>query len=102
MSAYVKVPLQKVTSANYCYGNVVNKPHPINNFPGISNWMGRVNDLPSTTGNMNACLVTRYDTQQAKPPDNEDLTILQTSSICTYSMEAPRSLEFVLDTTKVE
>ena len=91
------------SSENYCFGNVVNKPHPINNFPSISKLMGLINDLPSTTSNMNACLVTKYETQQAKlslHKDDEDI-ISQTSSICTYSIGAPRSLEFVLDTTKI-
>ena len=61
--------------------------------------MDVVNSHPSTTGDMDSCLVTRYPSNKSAlrlHKDQEPL-ISQTSSICTVSLGAPRELSFFLD-----
>ena len=87
------------SSDSYNYGTVVNKPFPISNYPSISKLMEIINIHPSTSGDMDSCLVSRFEDHKVNlklHKDNEVL-ISQTSSICTVSLGAPRSLELVLD-----
>ena len=61
-----------------------------------------VNNHPSTSGDMDSCLITRYASSKSTlrlHRDNEPL-ISQTSSICTVSLGAPRELSIVLDSNK--
>ena len=105
----LKYPPQKVntqwispSSESYNYGKVINNPKPILDFPNISKLMGIVNSHPSTTGDMDACLVSCFPSTDATlrlHKDDEPL-ISQTSSICTVSFGAPRTLEFVRDGKK--
>ena len=105
----LKAPPHKVntqwispSSESYNYGKVVNHPKPISDFPNISKLMGIVNSHHSTTGDMDACIVSCFPSREATlrlHKDNEPL-ISQTSSICTVSFGAPRTLEFVRDGKK--
>ena len=96
----VKTQWLSPTSDEYNYGNVINKPLPIKDYPGLCRLMDIVNySHPSTTGDMDSCLVTRYASNKSAlrlHKDREPL-ISQTSSICTVSLGAPRELTFVLD-----
>ena len=61
-----------------------------------------VNNHPSTSGDMDSCLISRYASSKSSlrlHRDNEPL-ISQTSSICTVSLGAPRELSIVLDSNK--
>ena len=90
------------SSESYNYGKVINNPKPIAEFPNISKLMDLVNSHHSTTGDMDACLVSCFPSPQAKlriHKDDEPL-ISQTSSICTLSLGAPRTLEFIKDGNK--
>ena len=108
-SLHFKGPAKKVTtqwispsSDSYNYGSIVNKPIPIDKFPNILKLRDIVNQHPSSTSDMDACLVSCFPTYKASlslHKDDEEL-ISQTSSICTVSFGAPRSLEFVLDGKK--
>ena len=87
------------SSDSYNYGNITNKPKSISDFPNISKLMDIVNLNPATSNDMDACLVSFFPSSKASlslHKDDEDL-ISQSSSICTVSFGAPRSLEFVLD-----
>ena len=95
----VKTQWLSPTSDEYNYGNVINKPLPIRDYPGLCKLMEIVNSHPSTTGDMDSCLVTRYPSNKSAlrlHKDQEPL-ISQTSSICTVSLGAPRELSFFLD-----
>ena len=95
----VKTKWLSPTSDDYNYAKVVNNPTPINNYTNICKLMALVNNHPSTSGDMDACLVSCFPSEKARltlHKDNEKL-ICQTSSICTISFGAPRELEFVLD-----
>ena len=108
-SLQFKGPAKKVktqwispSSDSYNYGRIVNKPKPIDAFPNISKLRDLVNQHPSTSSDMDACLVSYYPSDKASlslHKDDEEL-ISQTSSICTVSFGASRSLEFVLDGKK--
>ena len=90
------------TTDSYNYGHVMNQPLPINKYPNICKLMDVVNAHPSTSGDMDSCLVSRYASNKSTlrlHRDNEPL-ISQTSSICTVSLGAPRELSIVLDSTK--
>ncbi len=85
------------SSENYCYGKVCNKPQPIADFPNIVKLMDIVNSTPSTSMDMNACLVSCMSTAASNlsyHSDNEAL-IAQDSDICTVSFGPPRTLDFV-------
>ena len=100
----VKTQWLSKTSHSYNYAKVINKPKPINNFPNVCNLLKIVNDHPSSTGDLDCCIVTRFPTNKATlslHKDSEDI-ISQTSSICTVSFGAPRALDFVLDGKKKE
>ncbi len=90
------------TSTSYNYGKIVNKPKPLNTFPNISKLMALVNQHKSTTGDMDACLVSLFPSHKAnlKLHKDEEELIEQSSSICTVSFGTPRELEFVLDGKK--
>ena len=95
----VKTQWLSPTSDEYNYGNVINKPLPIRDYPSLCKLMDIVNSHPSTTGDMDSCLVTRYPSNKSAlrlHKDQEPL-ISQTSSICTVSLGAPRELSFFLD-----
>ena len=81
------------------FKNILKSPLSINEFPNISKLMNTVNMHPSTTGDMNSCLVTRYPSNRASLSlhcDNEKI-ISQCSSICTVSFGEPRDLQIVLN-----
>ncbi len=99
-----KVLTQWLSPSNdsYNYGKIVNKPKDINKFTNISKLMDIVNQHPSTTGDMDSCLVSSFQNSNSAlslHKDNEDL-MCQTSSICTVSFGAARELEFVIDGKK--
>ncbi len=98
----VKTQWLSPTDESYNYGKVLNSPWPIKDYPNICELMKVVNSHPSTTGDMDCCLVTRYPSNKATlslHSDNEKL-ISQMSSICTVSFGAPRELQFVLNGKK--
>ena len=81
------------------FKNIFKSPLSINEFPNISKLMDIVNMHPSTTGDMNSFLVTRYPSNRASLSlhcDNEKI-ISQCSSICTVSFGAPRELQTVFN-----
>ncbi len=85
------------SSENYCYGRVCNKPKPITDFSNIMKLMDIVNSTPSTSMDMNACLVSCMSTATSNlsyHSDNEAL-IAQDSDICTVSFGSPRTLDFI-------
>ena len=86
-------------SDSYNYADVINDPKPINAFPNICHLMSIVNQHPSTSSDADACLVSYFPSSKAGlalHKDDEDL-ISQSSSICTVSFGAPRTLQFVRD-----
>jgi alkylated DNA repair dioxygenase AlkB/lysophospholipase L1-like esterase len=88
----------------YNYGKVVNKPKPVADHPCISKLMAIVNQHPSSTGDMDACLISFFPSDTAAlslHKDDEEL-ISQQSSICTVSFGATRDLEFVKDGKKTK
>ena len=94
-----KVKTQWLSPSNepYFYGNVINNPKPIGDFPFICQLMEKVNSHPSTTGDMTAALVGCMSTPKSQlslHADDEKL-ISQDSSICTVSFGLLRTLEFV-------
>ena len=87
------------TSKSYNYGNVVNNPIPIDGLPNICQLLSIINRHPSTTHDLDACLVTRFSSAKCSlslHKDNEEL-MSPDSSICTVTFGAPRELEFVMD-----
>ena len=81
----------------YVYGNVVNDPLPIVDYPNICRLMGIVNNHHSTSGDMDSCLVSCFSTHKTSlslHSDDESL-MSQDSCICTVSFGASRVLEFV-------
>ncbi len=100
----VKTQWLSPTGESYNYGKVLNSPWPIKNYPSICKLAEIVNNHPSTTGDMDCCLVTRYPSNKATlslHSDNEKL-ISQTSSISTVSFGAPQELQFVLNGKKLK
>ena len=95
--AKIKTQWLSPSDDHYNYGSIVNKPLPISNYPSILKLMELVNVHPSTTADMDSCLISCFSTHKAclsLHNDNEEL-IAQDSSICTVSFGAPRTLEFV-------
>ena len=87
------------TRESYNYAAVVNHPKQIKEFPAICKLMELVNDHPSTTGDLDSALVTRYPKASVylgMHRDQENL-ISQQSSIATVSFGATRWLRVVLD-----
>ena len=87
------------TMDSYNYGQVINKPISINNYPNICKLMEIVNNHRSTSGDMDSCMISRYASSKSAlhlHRDNEPL-ISQTSSICTVSFGASRGLSVFLD-----
>ena len=90
------------SSESYNYSKVVNKPFPLSDYQNISKLMEIVNSHQSTTGDMDSCLVSRFNSHKTSLSlhrDDEPL-ISQSSSICTMSFGAPRHLELVFDGKK--
>ena len=87
------------TDEPYNYAKVKNDPLPIRNYPKINKLMDIVNAHPSTTQNMDCCLITRYPNASSSLGLHKDADRLtcQSSSICTVSFGAPRELICVLD-----
>ena len=82
----------------YKYGKVINNPKPIGDFPCISKVMDLVNAHPSTSSNMNSCLINCMSSANSCSnfhADDEDL-IDQGSDICTVSFGPTRTLEFIV------
>ena len=87
------------SSDNENFESVFSSPKPIAKYPNICKLMEIVNNHPSTTGDMNSCLVSRFPSYKATlslHSDNENI-ISQGSSICTVSFGAPRNLQFVIN-----
>ena len=87
------------TNETYNYAAVVNQPKKISDYPAICRLMELVNAHPSTTGDLDSALVTRYPNAKADlklHKDNEKL-IDQSSSIASVSFGAKRQLRLVLD-----
>ena len=87
------------SSDSYNYADVVNDPLPIKSFPNIEHLMSIVNGHSGSTSDADACLVSFFPSSKASlalHKDDEDL-ISQSSSICTVSFGASRTLEFVRD-----
>ena len=81
----------------YTYGKSVNMPKPIGSFPFINQLMEKVNSHSSTSGDMNACLVTCLPSAKGSltyHADNQDI-IVQDSDICTVSFGPARTLDFI-------
>ena len=98
----VKTMWLSPSSESYNYANVINNPSPINNSPNICRLLSIVNSHPSSTADADACLVSFFPSNNASlalHKDDEDL-ISQSSSICTVSFGASRTLEFVRDGKK--
>ncbi len=85
------------SSENYCYGKICNKPQPITDFPNIMKLMGIVNSLPSTSMDMNACLVSCMSTAASNLSyhSDDEALIAQDSDICTVSFGPSRTLDFI-------
>ena len=95
--AKVKTQWLSPNSLPYSYGNIVNKPKPMTDFPNIGKLMELVNSHPSTSGDMSSCLVSCMSTPRSSlnyHADNEEL-IAQDSDICTFSIGPARSLDFI-------
>ena len=93
----VKTKWRSPSSEAYNYAAVINNPSLISGYPSICKLMELVNGHPTSTGDMDSCLVSCFSNSKAKlslHADDEDL-ISQKSSICTVSFGAPRNLEFV-------
>ena len=96
-SSKIKTQWLSPSNESYNYGNVINNAKPISSYPNICKLMAMVNDHPSTTGDLDACLVSCFSTSKATlnlHADGEKL-ISQESSIATVSFGPPRKLEFV-------
>ena len=81
---------------------VIKNPQPIDDCPNICKLLDLVNNHPSTTGNLNSCLISRFSFSGSRLSlhrDNEEL-VCQDSSIATVSFGEPRTLEFVHDCRK--
>ena len=81
---------------------VIKNPQPIDDYPNICKLLDLVNNHPSTTGNLNSCLISCFSFSGSRLSlhrDNEEL-VCQDSSIATVSFGAPRTLEFVHDCRK--
>lgn len=95
--AKVKTIWLSPSSVPYNYGNVINNPKPIRDFPNIVHLMELVNGHPGTSGDMTACLVSCMTSPRSclnYHADNEEL-IAQDSDICTFSLGPSRSLDFI-------
>ena len=87
------------SSDNDNFESMFSSPKPIAKYPNICKLMEIVNNHPSTTGDMNSCLVSRFPSYKATlslHSDNENI-ISQSSSICTVSFGTPRNLQFVIN-----
>ena len=92
----VKTVWLSLDKRSYNYGNVINKPQSINNYPGIKMLMGIVNKHPNTTQDADVALVSCFPSNEAclsHHSDDEPL-ISQSSSISTVSFGGPRVLMF--------
>ncbi len=94
-----KVKTQWLSPSNepYNYGAIVNNPAPISDFPHILQLMNKVNNHPSTSGDMTACLVSCMSSAKSNlsyHADDEDL-MAQDSDICTVSFGPDRTLDFI-------
>ena len=81
---------------SYKFGNRNYKAMDIKCFPNIVQVMKAINAHPSSTGDMDSCLVNRYDNADIAGrlhADNEK-TISQSSSICTVSLGPTRTIDF--------
>ena len=79
------------SSESYNYSKVVSKPFPLSDYPNISKLMKIINSHQSTTGDMDSCLVSRFNSHKTRLSlhrDDEPL-ISQTSAICTMSFGSP-------------
>ena len=100
--AKVKTQWLSPSDEPYNYGNVINKPKPIDDYPFICSLMKKVNSHVSTTGDMTAALVSCMSTPKTTlslHADDEPL-IAQDSSIATVSFGPERTLKFVWKTKK--
>ena len=98
----VKTQWLSESSEYYNYTGVINKPKLITTFPGICKLMDLVNAHPSSTSDMDCCLVTCFPSNKASLSLHRDADSVtsQSSAICTVSFGAPRALDFVLDGKK--
>ena len=95
-SKKVKTQWLSPSTEPYIYGDAFHHSKSITNYTSICKLMSIVNQNSDTTGNMDCCLVSCFSTANASlslHADDED-TIDTKSSICTFSIGAPRTLEF--------
>ncbi len=74
----------------------VHKAKDITKFPAINKLLSLVNESTEVTGPLDSCLVTKYNSKQASlklHADDED-TIDQGKSICSFSLGCERNIEF--------
>ena len=99
-SASAKVKTQWLSHHNHSYdfGHEKHDPKPLSDFPAIASLMGLVNQQDSTSKDMDSCLVSCYSSKKSilRPhADDEDQIIDQNSSICSFSVGTPRTIEFL-------
>ncbi len=95
--AKVKTKWLSPSDEPYNYGAIVNNPKPISDCPYIMQLMNKVNNHPSTSGDMTACLVSCMSSARSNlsyHADDETL-MAQDSDICTVSFGPDRSLDFI-------
>ena len=86
-------------SREYCFSESQrqkHKPKPINDYPGIKNLLDRVNADPRTTQNLNAALISVYNSKNSALSFHHDGEHLMDSnaSIAVVSFGATRTMEF--------
>lgn len=80
----------------YIFGNKSYNAMDLKYYPSIIEIMNRVNLHPLTSGDMNSCLINRYENNGVAGrlhSDNEKI-ISQYSSICTISVGPTRTIDF--------
>ena len=101
-STTIKTKWQAPKVDSSSLSKVIKNPQPIDDCPIICKLLDLVNNHPSTTGNLNSCLIGYFSfsgSRYSLLKDTEEL-VCQDSSIATVSFGAPRTLEFVHDRRK--
>lgn len=80
----------------YVFWKKTYKSADIKNYPHIQKLLDVVNQHPSTTGNLNSCLINRYDVSNVagRLHADDEPNICQLSSICTVSLGETREITF--------
>ena len=86
------------TNEPYIYpdSNPIHNAKPISDFPYIRKLLSMVNESNEVSGPLDACLLIKYNSNQASlslHADDEPI-IDQNKSICSFSIGSPRTIEF--------